>query len=85
MYLVKGMGECIYIQRFYFINFFKVGSTPSIEPDMGFELMALRSRPKLRSRVRGLTNSRQGAPHVRDLKLGFQENRQKQTVHESEC
>ena len=38
------------------IFFFKVGFMPSMEPNVGLELMTLRSRPELRSRVRCLTN-----------------------------
>uniref|UniRef100_M3XMW7 Uncharacterized protein n=1 Tax=Mustela putorius furo TaxID=9669 RepID=M3XMW7_MUSPF len=33
-----------------------VSSTPSMEPHMGLELTTLRSRPKVRSRVRCLTD-----------------------------
>lgn len=41
---------------------FQVGSMPSIEPNVGLEVMTLRSRPKLRSRVGGLTNCATQAP-----------------------
>ena len=34
------------------IKIFQAGSMPSTEPDMGFNLMTIRSRPELKSRVR---------------------------------
>ena len=37
------------------IFFFSVGITPTMEPNMGLELITLRSRPELRSRVGCLT------------------------------
>ena len=40
----------------FIIIFFKVGSIPCMEPNAGTELMKLRSRPELRSRVALLTN-----------------------------
>ena len=33
------------ITRFLFLFFFKVDATPSVEPNLGLELMILRSRP----------------------------------------
>ena len=47
----------LYIQKVVkMVIFFKVGSTPSTEPNMGLELTTLRSRPELRSRVSCLTD-----------------------------
>lgn len=39
----------------FIFHFFKVGSKPLMKPNVGPELTILRSRPKLNSRVRHLT------------------------------
>lgn len=39
-----------------FVLFFKVGSLPSMEPNAELELMTLKLRPEMRSRVGCLTN-----------------------------
>ena len=46
---------CFPIQRQYFF-FFKVGSSPIVEPNTGLELTTLRSRPELTSGAGGQTN-----------------------------
>jgi len=44
--------RCVFFFLCLFFSFFNVGSTPSVEPNVRFELTTLRSRPELRSRVR---------------------------------
>ena len=46
------------------IKIFQARSMPSTEPDMGFSLMTMRSRPELKSRVRGSPSEPPRHPNI---------------------